>query len=121
SGQNTGAFAVAPGASLALCGAHGGGTLRNRSENEAESQRERRSPARGVLAPASATVKAMRGLRGRAARVNEALTTSATWLRQQRDCRARAKPVVRVDGHPCHVNHRDGRSLRRGRRRSTSR
>src|SRR5262249_17399806 len=79
-------------------------------------------PRRGsALAPARASAKAMRGLRGLAARVNEALTTSATWLRQQRDCRARAKPVVRVDGHPCRVKDRNGRNLRRARRRSISR
>src|SRR5262249_15084841 len=78
-------------------------------------------PRGGALAPVSATAKAMHGLGRLAARVNEALTTSATWLRQQRDCRARAKPVVRVDGHPCHVNDRNGKSWRRGRRRSISR
>src|SRR6266576_5740800 len=47
SGQNTGAFAIAPEASPALYGAHVGGTFRNRSVNEGESQRERRSPGKG--------------------------------------------------------------------------
>src|SRR5262249_62203569 len=70
---------------------------------------------------ASAYVVLHAGLRGRAARVNEALTTLATWLRQQHDCGTRARPDVRVAGYPCHVNDLNGRSSQRGKPRSTSR
>ena len=63
SGQNTALFAFAPDAGLVLCAVHVGGTFRNRSGNEAESQQERRSFPEGVPAPASATGSAVRGLR----------------------------------------------------------
>src|SRR5262249_24520871 len=112
--------AVAPDAALrfAECtlAAHFGidpGTKQNHNRNVVP-------PHGGALAPARATAEAMHGLRGLAARVNEVLTTSATWLRQQRDCWTRAKPDARVAGYPCHVNDRNGRSSQRGNPRSTS-
>jgi hypothetical protein len=59
SGQNTALFALAPDAGRAFCGMHVGGTFRNRFENEAESQQERRSFREGMPAPAGATGSAV--------------------------------------------------------------
>src|SRR5262249_45132690 len=59
SGQNTALFALASEAGRALCGVRVGGTFRNRFENEAESQQERRSLREGMRAPVGATESAV--------------------------------------------------------------